>query len=233
MRARDLNWMQVEEYLSRDDRVVLPIGSTEQHGYLSLETDNILAERVSAEAAEPLGVLVLPALPYGLTPNFAAYPGSPTLRLETFIAVLRDLLDSLQAQGFRRFLVVNGHGGNLPGNALAREWVASHPDAKALFHSWWSSPRVAAAAREAGAEPSHANWSENFPWTRLDGIELPSESKPPLDFAAFRAANPEELRELLGDGVFEGDYELPDDQVAHMWQEGVEEVRDLLENGWH
>jgi creatinine amidohydrolase len=163
VRARDLNWMQVEEYLSRDDRVALPIGSTEQHGYLSLETDNILAERVSAEAAEPLGVLVLPALPYGLTPNFAAYPGSPTLRLETFIAVLRDLLDSLHAQGFRRFLVVNGHGGNLPGNALVREWVAFHPDAKALFHSWWSSPRVAAAGREAGAEPSHANWSENFP----------------------------------------------------------------------
>jgi creatinine amidohydrolase len=233
VRARDLNWMQVEEYLARDDRVVLPIGSTEQHGYLSLETDNILAERVSAEAAEPLGVLVLPALPYGLTPNFAAYPGSPTLRLETFIAVLRDLLDSLHAQGFRRFLVVNGHGGNLPGNALVREWVGFHPDAKALFHSWWSSPRVAAAAREAGAEPSHANWSENFPWTRLDGIELPSEPKPPLDFAAFRAANPEELRDLLGDGVFEGDYQLPDDQVAHMWQAGVEEVRDLLENGWH
>ena len=68
-----------------DDRVVLPIGSTEQHGYLSLETDNILAERVSAEAAEPLGVLVLPVLAYGLTPSFAAYPGSPTLRLETFL----------------------------------------------------------------------------------------------------------------------------------------------------
>ena len=67
MRIRDCNWMQVEEYLRRDDRVVLPIGSTEQHGYLSLETDNILAERVSAEAAEPLGILVLPVLPYGLT----------------------------------------------------------------------------------------------------------------------------------------------------------------------
>ena len=232
-RARDLNWMQVEEYLSRDDRVVLPIGSTEQHGYLSLETDNILAERVSAEAAEPLGVLVLPALPYGLTPNFAAYPGSPTLRLETFIAVLRDLLDSLHAQGFRRFLVVNGHGGNLPGNALVREWVASNADAKALFHSWWSSPRVAAAAHETGAEPSHANWSENFPWTRLERVELPRERKPPLDFAAFRVAGPEELRELLGDGVFEGEYELPDDQVARMWQAGIEEVRGLLENGWH
>src|SRR5919201_13347 len=57
MHIRGLNWMQVEEYLTRDDRVVLPLGSTEQHGYLSLETDNILAERVSVEAAEPLGVL--------------------------------------------------------------------------------------------------------------------------------------------------------------------------------
>jgi len=232
VRARDVNWMQVEEYLARDDRVVLPLGSTEQHGYLSLETDNILAERVSAEAAEPLGVLVLPALAYGLTPNFAAYPGSPSLRLETFAAVLRDLLDSLYGQGFRRFLLVNGHGGNVPGNSLVREWVASHPDAKALFHNWWSSARVEAAARATGAEPSHANWSENFPWTRLDGVELPRAGKPPLDFAAFRAAAPEQLRELLGDGVFEGEYQLPDEQVEAVWRAGVEEVRELLETGW-
>ena len=167
MRARDLNWLQVEEYLGRDDRVVLPLGSTEQHGYLSLETDNILAERVSAEAAEPLGVLVLPVLAYGLTPSFAAYPGSPTLRLETFLAVLRDLLDSLHGQGFRRFLLVNGHGGNVAGGSLVREWAAVHPDAQGIFHSWWSSERVVAAAKEIDPEPSHANWFENFPWTRL------------------------------------------------------------------
>ena len=53
MKIADLNWMQVEEYLERDDRIVLPIGSTEQHGYLSLATDLILAERVAVEAAEP------------------------------------------------------------------------------------------------------------------------------------------------------------------------------------
>src|SRR5947208_16661595 len=106
MRVRDLNWIQLAEYLERDDRIVLPVGSTEQHGYLSLETDNILAERVSTEAADPLGVLVLPVLPYGLTPSFAAYPGSPSLRLETFMAVLRVLLDSLCGQGFRQLLIV-------------------------------------------------------------------------------------------------------------------------------
>jgi creatinine amidohydrolase len=232
VRARDLNWMQVEEYLSRDDRVVLAVGSTEQHGYLSLETDNILAERVSAEAAEPLGVLVLPALAYGLTPSFAAYPGSPTLRLETFVAVLRDLLDSLRGQGFKRFLLVNGHGGNIAGGSLVREWAAAQVDAQAIFHSWWSSERVQAAAREVDPEPSHANWFENFPWTRLAGVELPHERKPPLDEAAYRVASPEGVRELLGDGVFTGTYELPDDQVEAVWRAGVEEVRELLEHGW-
>ena len=77
MRVAELNWMQLEAYLERDDRIVLPLGSTEQHAYLSLETDSILAERVAVEAAEPLGVPVLPVLAYGVTPAFAAYPGSP------------------------------------------------------------------------------------------------------------------------------------------------------------
>jgi creatinine amidohydrolase len=231
-RIRDLNWMQVEEYLGRDDRVVVPIGSTEQHGYLSLETDNILAERVSVEAAEPLGVPVLPVLPYGLTPAFAAYPGSPSLRFDTYAAVLRDLLDSLYGQDFRRFLLVNGHGGNVPAAALVREWAMEHPDAQAIFHSWWSSERVLAAAREVDPEPSHANWFENFPWTRLEGVELPQERKPPLDEAAYRVADARGLRELLGDGVFAGAYELPDERVEPVWRAGVEEVRELLENGW-
>jgi creatinine amidohydrolase len=187
---------------------------------------------VSAEAAEPLGVLVLPAIPYGLTPSFAAFPGSPTLRLETFVALLRDLLDSLYGQGFRRFLLVNGHGGNLPGGSLAREWAAAHPDAQAIFHSWWSSDRVQAAAREIDPEPSHANWFENFPWTRLPDVELPQGRKPRLDEAAYRVAGPAEVRELLGDGVFEGAYELPDEQTERVWQTGVDEVRELLESGW-
>src|SRR5207237_4082403 len=100
--------MQLEAYLERDDRIVLPLGSTEQHAYLSLGTDNILAERIAVEAAEPLGVPVLPAVPYGITPRFAAYPGSPTLRVGTFLTIVTDLLDSLSGQGFRRILIVNG-----------------------------------------------------------------------------------------------------------------------------
>src|SRR5881392_3311142 len=123
MRVADLNWMQLEAYLERDDRIVLPLGSTEQHAYLSLATDSILAERVAVEAAEPLGVPVLPTLAYGLTPYFAAFPGSPSLREETYLAVVGELLESLRGQGFERFLLVNGHGGNVPVEALASATV--------------------------------------------------------------------------------------------------------------
>src|SRR5436305_14511497 len=148
MKLRDLNWMQLAEYLERDDRIVLPLGSTEQHAYLSLETDNILSERAAVEAAEPLGVPVLPVLAYGLTPAFAAFPGSPSLRVDTFVAVLRDLLDSLHGQGFRRFLLVNGHGGNVPAGSLVREWAAAHADAQAIFYSWWENDELDRLTKE-------------------------------------------------------------------------------------
>jgi creatinine amidohydrolase len=230
VRVRDLNWFQLEEYLRSDDRIVLPIGSTEQHAYLSLETDNILAGRVAEEAAEPLGVPVLPVLAYGLTPSFGAYPGSPTLRAGTLIAVVQDLLDSLCAQGFRRILIVNGHGGNAPADAARREWGAAHDDVEALFHNWWLGPRVWEIVQELDPGASHASWMENFPWTRLDGVELPQERKEPL-LQPLPAA-PAALRELAGDGQYGGFYALTDADVLRVWSTGVEETRELLEHGW-
>ena len=233
MRIRDLNWMRLEEYLAGDDRLVLPLGSTEQHAYLSLETDNILAERVSVEAAKPLGVPVMPVLPYGLTAMFAsAFPGTPTLRVETYAALLRDLLDSLHGQGFRRFLLVNGHGGNMPAGSIAREWTADRPDAQVIFHSWWAGPKVREVALAIDPEYSHANWGENFPWTRLPGVELPAERKPMIDEAAYFVAGPEQLRDVIGDGSFGGLYQRSDEEMSRIWQAGVEEVRELLESGW-
>src|SRR6266702_5518027 len=88
MRISEMNWMMVEEYLTRDDRAVLPLGSTEQHAYLSLSVDSILAERLAVEAAEPLGVPVFPVLAYGITPYFRAFPGSITLRVDTYLRVV-------------------------------------------------------------------------------------------------------------------------------------------------
>jgi creatinine amidohydrolase len=222
LKIEDCNWMQVEEYLESDDRVVVPLGSVEQHGYLSLGVDRILSERVSVEAAEPLGVPVLPSLPYGLTPYFAAYPGSPTLRVETYRALLRDLLDSFYDQGFRRFVFVNGHGGNDPGRDAVNEWAAVHP----------AGARTRAVVDSIDPDASHASWFENFPWTRLPGVAQPAEKKAMADISQMRELDPAAVRELLGDGSLGGLYERPDEDVLRVWQAGVEEVRDVIANGW-
>src|SRR5207302_8643639 len=95
MRISDMNWMMVEEYLKRDDRCVLPLGSTEQHAYLSLSVDSILSDRISVEAAEPLGVPVFPVVAYGSTPYFRAFPGSITLRVDAYLRGVRDILEAM------------------------------------------------------------------------------------------------------------------------------------------
>jgi creatinine amidohydrolase len=228
VRIRDLNWMQLEAYLEGDDRIVLPLGSTEQHAYLSLETDNILAERLAVEAAEPLGVPVLPVVPYGIT-GFVAYPGSPSLRLETFAAVLRDLLDSLYRQGFRRILIANGHSGNTPARATVSEWLDAHDDAAVLWHEIWDG-RPDEIAADIDSEFDHASWSENFPWTRLPGVEMPAERKPPV--VRPRGRGPQAWRKALGDGSFGGLYQRPDEDVLRVWDAAVSELRERLADGW-
>jgi creatinine amidohydrolase len=119
-----MTWMQVEAYLEGDDRCVVPLGSTEQHAYISLATDSILAERVAGEAAEPLGVPVFPTLTYGITPYFMDYPGTVTLSPTTYERVLTEMLASIRRHGFRRIVIVNGHGGNNSARPAAEAWAA-------------------------------------------------------------------------------------------------------------
>ena len=232
MRVADMNWMQVEAWLAKDDRAVLPIGSTEQHAYLSLATDAILAERVAAEAAEPLGVPVFPVMAYGITPSFMAYPGTISLRVETLCAVLRDALDSLHAHGFRRVLVVNGHGGNAPAQAAMCEWLGAHAGAQVKWHNWWNAPRVWKQVQATDPLASHASWMENFPWTRLEGVAMPRETKPAQPFAEWTHLGPRAIRERLGDGNFAGRYQREDDEMFAIWRAAVDETRALIAEGW-
>jgi creatinine amidohydrolase len=232
MKIRDMNWMQVEAYLQTDDRCVLPLGSVEQHGYISLSVDQILAERVAEEAAEPLGVPVYPALPYGLAPYFASYPGSMTLRVDTYVRVVRELLDGIRRAGFRKVLIVNGHGGNQPAAALAIEYGMDHPEMRIKFHNWWAAPKTMGEVRQVDTNASHASWMENFPWTRLAGVDLPDATKPALNMDLLRVLPPDEVRAYVGDGNYGGAYAKPDADMLRIWAVAIEETRALLEGGW-
>ncbi len=232
MHISEMNWMMVEQYLERDDRCALPLGSTEQHAYLSLSVDSILSERLAVEAAEPLGVPVFPVLAYGITPYFRAFPGTITLRVGTYMSILRDIFDGLAEQGFKRILIVNGHGGNTPAQSLANEWMPDHPGVRIKFHNWWSAPKVWAQVQAIDPVASHASWMENFPWTRLDKIDMPKEQKPMSDLDHLRQLDPKSVRAYLKDGNYGGRYERTDEEMMKIWRAGVEETRELLAEGW-
>ena len=230
MRTAEMNWRQIEDWVRHDDRAVLPLGSTEQHAGLSLATDAILAERVAVEAAEPLGIPVFPVVPFGLTPYLSAFPGTVTLRLATYAALMRDLLDSLKRSGFRRILIVNGHAGNQPAALLAQEWMMDNPDARVRFHNWWQAPLTHAAVQAVDPVATHASWMENFPWTRLPETDTPADAKVMADLDHIRTVPPFEAREALGDGNFGGLYRRSDADMTGIWNVSVAETRALLES---
>lgn len=232
MRIADMNWMQVERYLETDDRCALPVGSTEQHAQLSLCVDAILSERVAVEAAEPLGVPVYPAMPFGIAPYFTAFPGSVALRVETLLAVMRDVIGSLRSSGFRRVLMVNGHGGNSPIGALGQELMAEWPEMSIRLHNWWNAPATWAKVQSIDAQGSHASWMENFPWTRLAHAPAPEGVKPDVDIERVKGSSPQAVRELIGDGNFGGAWHKPDEEMLALWATGVEETRAALEGPW-
>jgi creatinine amidohydrolase len=224
--------MQVEEYLRHDDRAILPLGSTEQHSYLRLTVDCILPERVAVEAAEPLGIPVFPVVAYGVTPYFREFPGSISLRVETHLHVMRDILDSMAHSGFRRILIVNGHGGNSAVQQFVPEWIAGHPTCRVIFHNWWNAPNTWAKVQQIDPVASHGSWMENFPWTRLTGVEVPSTQRAMVDLAKVRTLDPVSLREYLGDGNYGGVYQKPDEEMLALWKVAVDETRALLTGEW-
>ena len=232
MRVSELNWMQLAACLERDDRAVLPVGSTEQHAYLSLCTDSLLAERVAVEAAGPLGLPVFPVFPYGITPSLSAYPGTVTLSVDAFVRAMGEILESLYAGGVRRLLIVNGHGGNSPLRHVAQEWTAKHPGARAKVHDWWKAPRTHAKVVQIDSAAAHASWMENFPWTRIEGVAMPATRKPMVEHLRLMLLDPAAVRETVGDGNFGGLYQRADEEMAALWAVAVEETRGQMSDGW-
>lgn len=149
----DLTRPEVNRRVDDDALVVVPVGSTEQHGeHLPVNCDAFIAEMYARRAAalateRGVNVLVAPTLPYGYSPHHLAFGATITLRAETLCAVLRDILESLIADGVKRVLFVNAHGGNNPAIAMAANDVKrDHPETLIAFC------HAAAFGKEAGAE---------------------------------------------------------------------------------
>lgn len=136
----ECTYLEVEERLSRDARVFVPLGSTEQHGpHAPMGTDTILASEVASRLADQVGGLVAPALPYGYSLDHRGFPGVAWLSAETLSRAVGDIALSLAEGGFRRIVFVNGHFTNLVALSSAIAAVSDRlgPDRIAYSFSYW------------------------------------------------------------------------------------------------
>ncbi|OFZ20371.1 MAG: hypothetical protein A2X94_03960 [Bdellovibrionales bacterium GWB1_55_8] len=165
MRLAASTWPEVESYLKNKNAFILPIGSTEQHGPTGpIGTDYLCADAVARAAGEKLKMLVAPPLCYGVASHHMGFSGSVTIKPSVYQALLVELLHGAYRQGFRRFYLVNGHGGNDPSIHAAFQELKHLGTEGASFEllNWWKLPEVAAFARETfgNEEGSHATPTE-------------------------------------------------------------------------
>ncbi len=172
MRLHLSTWTEVQTYLDTCAGILMPIGSTEQHGPTGLiGTDAITAEAISAEVGRRGPFLVGPTISVGMAHHHMGFPGSMTLRPSTLIRLVRDYVESLASHGFRRFLFVNGHGGNI--NTLnaafyeiyesaRRDRGRDAPDVDCALCNWFTMPGIATIQQElyGDGEGFHATPSE-------------------------------------------------------------------------
>jgi creatinine amidohydrolase len=165
-------WLEVEDYLTRSPGLILPIGSTEQHGPTGLiGTDAICAEAIARAVGEETQAMVAPTINVGMALHHTSFPGSVSLRPSTMILMIQDYLTCFARSGFRKFFFINGHGGNIAtlkaafSEAYAAIALLNLPEGDRLqcrIGNWFMGSGVYRLAKElyGDQEGSHATPSE-------------------------------------------------------------------------
>jgi len=125
-----MTWEEVRDRVKEVDIVIVPVGSTEQHGSaLPLGTDSYAAIGLAEDTAKRTGVVIAPPIWYGDSAHHMAFPGTITLKPETLIELVKDVCESLVKHGFKKLVIINGHrGANLPALDIATRAVKEKAD---------------------------------------------------------------------------------------------------------
>lgn len=139
----NMTWQEVEERIKECDIALIPLGSTEQHGpALPVSTDHYIATQFAYRAAEMVWdnhkVVVTPTIAFGFSPHHMEFKGTITLSELTLSSMIADICYSLSQHGFRKIIIVNGHGGNETAIANALHDMQGNIDAKVYSVNWWS-----------------------------------------------------------------------------------------------
>ena len=156
----ELRRTEFEELAKANAVVIIPVGSTEQHGnHLPINTDAnccfVIAQR-AAQTIDEFPVLVLPTIWTGYSPHHMAYPGAITLKYHTFVELLTQVAASVHAHGFNKIIFLNGHGGNSPAVASMRTKVAAEEGVSSVGYNYWNLPSVSEQLMKMGVKDGHA-----------------------------------------------------------------------------
>ena len=167
------SWPEIEAYLTKSKAIVIPIGSTEQHGPNGLlGTDALCPEIIARRAGDEAGILVGPTFNVGIAQHHMGFPGTITLRPTTMIVSMLDWAQSLARHGFERIYWLNGHGGNIATiNAAFSEIYhgvtfgpagSNHPPLRCMLRNWWELSGVSDLCKQLFpvGEGHHATPSE-------------------------------------------------------------------------
>ena len=173
MQLQLATWQEVEGYLKSSTAIMIPIGSTEQHGPNGfIGTDALCPEVLAKAVGEETGALVAPTLSIGMAQHHLGFSGSITLRPTTLIAVVQDVVNSLAQHGFDRFYFLNGHGGNIATLSAAFSEIyaesslgkadSNRPPLVCQLRNWWDGGGIKRLSAElfGDKEGSHATCSE-------------------------------------------------------------------------
>ena len=140
-RYEKLTWPEINQAIEQNQVCIVPCGAVEQHGdHLSLDVDLVCPGGIARGVGEALTdrVLVLPTIAYGYTGHVMDFPGTINTHYETFIRQVLDVTQSLAYHGFRKIILLNGHGSNMPNLDLAARRTNLETDAECILVAWWN-----------------------------------------------------------------------------------------------
>lgn len=137
----DVQLQRIASSEAVSDIVILPVGSTEQHGpHLPLGTDALIAEGIAKMVGERLKADVAPVLSYGLSEHHMEFRGTMTVTPPNYVHFIMDLLDALARHGYSKIVVINGHGGNIGGLTTAIQAFQRTHETRTYLYNWWALP---------------------------------------------------------------------------------------------
>ena len=157
----DLSWESFRDRVPEPvDTVLVPVGTVEAHGGMALGTDTLIPSALARDLAPRLGALIAPAIPYGVTNTLLPYPGSTTVSSETFQAYLFEAAAGLVDAGFRRVVILNGHGGQSSevAGVVRRLWAERRTYTVAI--EWWGFVETLSPAIYGDVASGHAGVQE-------------------------------------------------------------------------